>query len=533
MDCKLIQELLIDYIDEELDGENEKMVKEHLDNCSDCIKEYKEIKSTIDYIVKNSNNIDTEKDVKLNTKVNKINPIMNIGRIGAIAISISLILLVTAFATDIFGIFSWKELSDKSISEWERLIENGVGQKLDISVIDKDIKITAEGIIADELNTIIVLKIEDIKGKNRLTPDWDFTPESRSIYLSGEILKREGWAEDIPLISSIDPLYSEKDNTTRIKISTHAINKNEGDIEIHINRLIGVLGLYNATGLEVEGNWDLTIPVKLVESKIYFTDDSIDLDGNRLTIRKITIAPTITNIEYELEILDEEKDEFISNIVFSIKDGTKTYERSNIISSSRTTYSPSGSVTQTYNIESLFLQDPKMIDLIINSYEIATGELKSYDVDWDDLPQEVEYRESKITIEDIEYTDDSTRVVIKEDESKDREYINSKLSFKIVEDLDNEDEDHFDQDEYTFYGHPTDWDVKDSKGKVIDKYNELWNDEYYSYVFKQELILSEEYFKGYDMNPDNYKDYLIPGKLYIEGQRYKKFPNRKSKLKLK
>ena len=308
MDCKLIQELIIDYIDNELNEENEKIVKGHLDNCSDCRKKYEEIKLTIDYIMKNSNNIDTEKEIKLNTNINKAKSIIRIGPMGAIAIAMSLILMVTAFATDIFGFLTWKELSEKSISEWEKLIENGVGQKLDIFVIDNDIKITAEGVIADELNTIIVLKIEDLKGNNRLTPDWDFTPEFRSIFLSGEILKPEGMPGDIPPISNFDTLYAEEDNTTKLMIRAYPINRDEGDISIHINRLIGVQGLYNKTDLEAEGNWDLTIPVKLEESESFVVNESIDLDGNKITIKKITLAPTLTNIEYEIELYNKEKD---------------------------------------------------------------------------------------------------------------------------------------------------------------------------------------------------------------------------------
>ena len=54
----------INHIDKELDGQNEMLVKEHLDNCSDCRREYEEIKSAIDYVVENSNNIDTKKHIR-------------------------------------------------------------------------------------------------------------------------------------------------------------------------------------------------------------------------------------------------------------------------------------------------------------------------------------------------------------------------------------------------------------------------------------------------------------------------------------
>ena len=161
MNCKDMEERLITYIDGELSPEENMRVKEHLENCSTCMEEYEKLKSTIDYVTDNSNYIDTSKAIELDLNIKRRKRVKRFTRTGLIAIALSLLLVVTAVATDLFGLMEgWKKHSEITESAWEQLILNGVGQKLDISTTDKDIKITAEGVISDELNTIILLKVE-------------------------------------------------------------------------------------------------------------------------------------------------------------------------------------------------------------------------------------------------------------------------------------------------------------------------------------------------------------------------------------
>lgn len=536
MDCKIIEDLMIDYIDDNLNKDEKRLVEDHLDKCKNCRNEYEEIKSTIDYLVSSSNNIDTKKEIKLNPKIEKRKSIRNITRTGFIAIVLSFILIISAIATDMFGFIEyWKKFSDRQISAWEQLIENGVGQKLDISVIDNDVRITAEGVISDELNTIIVLKIEDLKGNNRLTPSWNLTPESRPIFLGGDISNPKGMQEDIPPISNYEPLYADEENTSRLMISTYPLDEEEGNIEIHIDSLVGLVGFYEESDVKINGNWDMTIPVKRLKSKTYNVNKDIDLDGSKLKIYKITFAPTATNVEYTIEAYNKKNDYFINNINFSMKNGRKVYQVSELSRSMNFPDPAHGFSRGSYHLQSIYLEEPRKIDLIVDTYSATSKGFGVYDIDWDNLPQVVEYKGSKITVESIEYKDDSTIVTIKEDDRPGREYTQSNFSFRIKdkkEIVDNGERYYYDR-ESVFSGQNIDLEVRDYRGKAVNLEGEMWSNKYYHYVFKQEIVMRKKDFEASDMDPEKYGEYLIPGQLYIDNQEYKEFPNSKINIKLK
>ena len=118
--------------------------------------------------------------------------------------------------------------------------------------------------------------------------------------------------------------------------------------------------------------------------------------------------------------------------------------------------------------------------------------------------------------------EDSTRILIKEDESKDRKYIKSDISVRISS---NETEvidgikQNIDVESY-YSSDRIDSEIRDHKGKSTQ---EEWTDNHYHYVFKQELIIE----KGESL------DLVKPKLIYIDGLTYKEFPNSKINIKLK
>lgn len=543
MNCKTIGERLIDYIEGELTNEENTEIKDHIENCSNCQNEYEELKSTIDYVVTNSECIDTNKDIKLNTNIKMRKSVKRFTRTGLIAIVLSFILVVTAMATDLFGFMEyWKRSSEIVENAWEELIENGVGQKLDISTIDKGIKITAEGVISDELNTIIILKVEDLKGNNKYTPARNYSgniEDSGGITLSGDISNDEQWGDSMLIMSDFEPLYSEvyaeDENTLKLMIWTNRLDKEKGNIDIRIDSLqiITTPSPYVNEGKKISGNWNLSIPVEVVPSKTYQVNEIMDMDGQEVEIKQIIVAPTATSVQYGLNPYNKEKDYYIENISFLIKSEKETYEKSEL-SPNYTFFYPEDVYKEgEYKIQSLYLQDPKEIDLIINSYKAGTKGNQSYTIDYDNLPQTLEFKNNKITIEDIEMNEDSTRIVIKEDESKDRKYIKSdiRLGIKINENTIIAGKRYNSNTEYIFDATSIDSEVRDEKGKVTKEGE--WSDNHYNYVFKQELIISIEEFEWRNIEGDNFEELLRPELIYVGGLHYIEFPNSKIKVKLK
>ncbi len=544
MNCKTIEELLIDYIDGELSDEENNQIKDHFDNCSKCQKEYEELKSSIDYLTIKSNTIDTTKDIKLNTNIIIRKSVKRITRTGLIAIALSLILIVSAVATDLFGFMEyWKESSEITKNAWEELIENGIGQKLDISTTDKDIKITAEGVISDELNTIILLKIEDLKGNNKYTPPkrtGNVADQPSSILLGGDLSHEELWGDSMLIMSELEPLYSEvyseDENTIKLMIWTNPLNKEKGNIDINIgNMQVFTSPLpYINENEKISGNWNLSIPVEVVQSKTYEVNKKMDMDGQEVDIKQIVVAPTATSIQYGLNPYNKEKDYYISNISFLIKLGNTTYERSELSYNLTFLYPGENEYKEgAYKIQSLYLQDPKEIDLIINSYNASTTGNQSYSIYYDNLPQTLEYKNNKITIEDIELNEDSTRIIIKEDDSKDRKYIKSDIRIIVSGNEDRITEGKIENINMTYIydADNLDSEARDGKGKVAKEGE--WSYNHYHYVFKQELIIDKEKFEWRNLEVDNKGEFLRPELIYIAGLHYKEFPNSKINIKLK
>ena len=531
MNCKKIEERLIDYIDGELSDEENTEIKDHLENCSNCQNEYVELKATIDYVMDNSKDIDTSKDIKLNTNIKRRKIVMRFTRTGLIAIVLSLVLVVTAVATDLFGLMEhWKRSSEIVETAWEDLLDNGIGQKLDISATDKDIKITAEGVISDELNTIILLKVEDLKGNNKYTPFQNSSrniEDSRAIVLGGDISNDEDWEDNIPIMYDFEPmhsiLYAEDENVIKLMVWTNPLDKEVGNIDISIKNLQVTTTPYENEGNKIYGNWNLTIPVEVVESKTYKVDEKMDMDGQEVDIKQIIIAPTATSVQYGLNPYNKEKDYYIENISFSIETEKKTYGKSDLSLNYTFFGAEDKYKVGEYRAQSLYLQDPNEIDLIINSYKASTRGNQSYTIDYDNLPQVLEYKNNKITIEDIELNEDSTRILIKEDDSIDRKYIKSDIRITIsgTEDTIIEGKSENMNMTYVFDAYSLESEAREQ------------SENQYHYVFKQELIIDKERFEGARFMVDNNVDYLRPGVINIAGLHYKEFPNSKIRVKLK
>ena len=86
--------------------------------------------------------------------------------------------------------------------------------------------------------------------------------------------------------------------------------------------------------------------------------------------------------------------------------------------------------------------------------------------------------------------------------------------------------------DYYFNGSPIEYEIRDAKGRVKDLESKFWSDEFHYFVFKQKIKLSKDQFKRLQLNEDYFEEYLIPGELYIEGQRYIEYPNIKGILSL-
>lgn len=507
MDCNQVQDKLVDYIDRTLSDKEEKIIFNHLKTCENCRQEHEELQSTINYIVKNSNNINT-KDISLHTK---IVPKRNVRftKTALIAALISISLVVTVFAaTDAFDFLKWWEKSSEQyMSAWEKLIENGVGEKLDISVVDNDIKVTAEGVIADELNTLIILKIENLKENIKLTPlnrYNEFDAPLTSISIGGDISADSLWSG----LNYVN-LYSKDENTVRILLKTDPIKMDRGNIDINITSLTSAVDTNKDNVININGNWKFSIPINVIKSKMYNVNKAVDLSGMELIIESVEVAATVTSVNYTIK-KDKNDNRAVEKITFLIENNSKTYDDSELTALYNFNENSDGSIEGTAFLDSIYLESPDSINLVVETLRYAVEDLKEYELNLENLPQVLEYNGSHITIEEILYNEDNVEIIVKEDDINGRDYI--RTIFDIKENYESGPNRGIESLE---------WILMDENG-VYEESDEFWNNKISPYFLKWKITIPYSY---YNKNVYGSTQDLVPEKFYINGQDYIDYPN--------
>lgn len=521
MDCNHVKDQLIDYIDGLSTKEEEEIISLHLDTCESCRQEYNELCETIEYIANKSNKIHTDRELNLNTKEISTKRPRRFRRTMLIAAILSLMLVATAFATDAFDfLIFWEKSSEPYISAWEDLIDNGVGQKLDISVVDKDIKVTAEGVIADELNTLIFLKIENLSENIILTPRDDFL-KSSSISVGGDIRdygisynRATGEEHKLPIFVNFVNLYTEAENTMRILLKLEPMTKDEGIINIKIDNLVSFFSPDMDSVKAIPGDWELNIPAKVTKSQSYEINESADFYGGELIVENILIAPTVTKVDYRLKGIKENK-VIIDQLKFHMEDEERIYNDSKITSLYQgLERNREGDILGSVFLDSMYYNVPESINFVVDTLTYHLVDWGIYKIDLDNLPQKVDYNGSKITIEDIIYNDDSTELVIKEKLKKDSNIMATDYDVSIQGIVGNKY-----VNVYTEY---EDWVTKDDKGIVEVTEDITWNNKMYHQMQGSKIIIDKR------VSSKTFK--LIPEYLYIKSQDYIDYPNTKIKI---
>lgn len=528
MNCDLIKEKLIDYIEGDI-GEDERIIiKNHLDNCEDCRREYHELIEAISYLQASGDNIKTDKNINIDPRRSKKNKKKGFKRSLLIASIITIFIAVTAFGAELLSYLEyWKLASVEKTMAWDELIDAGLGQKLDISVEDSGVRVTAEGVIADDLNTLILLKIEDLNGETKFSDGYNIKDGiniAESIEASGDLKQFSDFM--LPTAIPVN-LYQEEEGVNRMIIQMDTMTKDKGKIKLKIREFMSLLEdeeEFNP-GTEVDeslikrvkGNWDMEIEAEKLKTYKYKIDKEMLVDGNEIKINNIIIAPTETSIEYEFRVFNKEEKYFVNSVRFSIEHKGKTYKYPKLGISNYHSYlnNKNGPIYNSgvTTLETIYLENPDSIDLILNSYRYNTKEKKSYVLDLDNLPQELEYGNSILTVEAIRNTGDLSEIIIREDDSQDREYISTSMymDFPLI--------------------------LNDGSESSIRSYSPIYSSHDTERLVRQEMsmVKMDEEKEGHDADGfyDNIKTVLNPERIVIEGQAYIKTPNKKINIELK
>jgi hypothetical protein len=413
MNCEDVRLSFIDYIDKKLTAEEERNLLSHIENCAECREEFEELKKLVIDMDESSEAISVPEDFMSNVRSRalKINvPAEKRKRRPLRVLLIAAVILTLSAVTAIAAKVPIIELI-KLINPESRLIsivDKGVGNRLNISKTDKDIKITITDVVADDIQTLISFKIEDLKSGKIYGVN----------YKDGIDIK-EKWVEqlkdtDIEMYTSI--FNSEGKGT----ITLYPIDTDKKTINLAFTKLETKIG----DSMEfVEGNWSFEIPIEKHIGKSYDINAVVKVDHYTLEFKKITISPTLTTLSFNCRNGGKENERVTGLEDIRIFADGKEYKPYNF-GLGWNAYSTIASGDKGVTFETMYFDNPKNIEIKVSriNTEIKEKKPKELLIKLDETgPQEFEYLGSKLYINNLKVGEEITFDLNQPEYSKEHE----------------------------------------------------------------------------------------------------------------
>ncbi len=433
MHCKEIEEKLIDYIDGILDEEEARAVNEHIENCGDCKKNLDGLKETINDIGEANKNIEAPHDfietIKKEVAI-KRSLVRQPRRKTAYIVLVSI--LITLLITGVFAneslqayIEIWKGRSLKESHSIEQLIAEGYGEKMNIVSVDKNIKVTLESVIADDINTVFLIEVEDLSGENKYAPIlWENTIAANgkfNYYLPGS---SNALMIDKASIEGSFLLHTPEKNKTRTVLAFSPIASEHDEVELIISALqviaeddtstphaFGGQYYYDKRFDDItEGSWRFKVQVKPSESHVFDINEEMILDGHRILFNQLKVSPTKTTLTYKFN--GKQNNAYVLNGINNIMleaDGIlyemKSYGRGSMRTNNY------GSVESTLSFDTMYFQMPNRIKITVEGYTINVNEQSIFEIDIKrPFPQEFQYLDSKLSVTNVQGDENMIRI---------------------------------------------------------------------------------------------------------------------------
>lgn len=421
MNCEKIRDYFMDYIDGSLNDEDRQMVDSHLMNCKDCREELVMLKALVYDMGTDREEIQVPEDFMNNLRERvrdtqsrgkrKIKPLRTL-LIAAVILTMS---VVTVFAAKEPILELIKLVNPQK--RIDTLVDKGMGNRLNISKVDKDIKITIKEVLADDAQTVISYKIEDLKNGKEYAAGFYFE----------DITVKEKWGNsgvsaDTEMIASTSN-FKGQGTLTLLPIDT-----SEKTIHLTFNKLREIA---DPKSNIIEGSWSFELPIKKYAGKSYELNSTVKIDNYTITFDKLTISPTMTKLSYKLLGGKIEGNQLTKKIIgledLIITSGDKQYKSYEF---AQVQMSPPNSIEFGNNemrFETMYFDDPKELEIHIKRINTQTHEDKpvEYDIKLDSSErQEFDYRGTKISIENLKVEEDITFDIVQSSD-----YANSKLAW--------------------------------------------------------------------------------------------------------
>lgn len=401
MKCDEIRQDFMDYLDGSFTDEEEKNLIDHIEHCRECREELAQLKRLVSGMDESKEAINVPEDFMKNIRARalkidfqavkiKRRPL----RVLLIAAAILTMTVVTVFAAREPIMELLKRISPES--RINNIVDKGMGDRLNISKIDKDIKITITDVAADDIQTLISFKIEDLKSGK----------EYRVKYDDG-IDIRERWGAQIKdtTIKMYNSIFY-----TGVKgtLTLYPIDAEKKTINLSFARLETITG---ETKEVIQGNWNFEIPIKKHHGKSYNIKGSIKVGDYTIFFNRINISPTLTTLYFTHSSGYNRNEEMLGLEDMKIIAKGKEYKPYNFGNGDWNPYSTIGYGDKQMTFDSMYFDNPKDIQIKLSriSTRITEEKPKEFVIKLDETKhQEFEYLGTKLTINNLKISDNIT-----------------------------------------------------------------------------------------------------------------------------
>ncbi|MBU9722881.1 MULTISPECIES: DUF4179 domain-containing protein [Bacillaceae] len=444
MECKQISETLIDYIDGNVPRDVSLEIENHLPTCERCSEEYRTLSEAVSSISEESDHISVPNDFLSNvesrlperpTQQNRTFSKTRGWGITLAAAAVAFLLIVSSMGTDgLSSLTKWFGSPSAEDVLLDSIIEKGYGERVEITAVDQGIQVTITEVVADEMQIVLYYEIKDLEGQQEV--DFSFT----NVWVSNqeELLMPEGGIEYFDRHMSVmayQHLETEKDSVTRGKMVFPATERESGELQLIIDKLVEPAPDWNADDeymvgnvageteeqFSVTGEWTLNVPFTQHPVKTYTVhDDPVEIyDGEASAhVKKVEVGPTNTFVHMNLSRTEESGGNNPYLQVDSLRiNGEKDFYQ-DILRPVGTRYAFGTSDLLVF--ETIYLEEVDQLEVIFNLASIFVEDYHFVPVDSDNMI--FDYNGTNFTISMMEVGETYTTIQVTEDYYPEREH---------------------------------------------------------------------------------------------------------------
>ena len=508
MECKHVQEQIIDYLDGILNEDERSRFDLHVSGCELCKEELLKCEEIINSLEDENESISIPHDFMgnvrqavANTQKNKRKTFQRPAIVGIVAALFLTLFVGTAVATKGFTSFTewWRDFGDKKNEQMENYVQHGLGDNVNVEAESNGVNITVTSVVADDIQTLIYYEIEDNHKENKYMVDF---PNGIQIVNQDELLRSEK-----PINSHLG-LFSEQSNIYKGRLGIAPLSENEGTIKLHLTKIQKAIEM--ETGVStlndeieyMEGDWHFEIPVKKNPSIVHEFNVETEIEGNPIIFEKLTVAPTITVLSYRYRNDNHDKRMDYLTIESIESNGKRFYGNyMDFAGVGSSEWRSDGWARSEATFDTLYFDNPTDIKVHIGSAAFTIKEKADFLFDASKaFPQTFDYLGTKISIDKVE-VGQPTKVVMSEELNVDRAY--ESLDFRF-----------YDKDNQGFSS------IGNIDGYIIDKSGEKYkvSEHFYRlHELENPVIFSTE--NHIELSKDDSEEEAIPSRLEIEGYR--------------